>query len=85
MKDYESKLLNGESFNYADRNNRKHDLLDGTPPGRFDTSYVNRPKGSGAVHSHPNMTIVKIESQQLLIIQSNPSRVLEIKKETDGW
>ncbi|MGK0552684.1 DUF3114 domain-containing protein [Enterococcus faecalis] len=36
MKDYESKLLNGESFNYADRNNRKHDLLDGTPPGRFD-------------------------------------------------
>ncbi len=30
------KVLNGESFNYANRNNRTHELLDSSPPGRFD-------------------------------------------------
>lgn len=35
-KNYEEKLMNGESFNYANRNDQQHDLLDGNPPGRFD-------------------------------------------------
>ena len=34
--EYQEKVLNGESFNYANRNNRTHELLDSSPPGRFD-------------------------------------------------
>jgi hypothetical protein len=33
---YQQKLMNGESFNYANRNNQQHELLDSAPPSRFD-------------------------------------------------
>ena len=42
--EYQEKVLNGESFNYANRNNRTHELLDSSPPGRFDHQLRKQPK-----------------------------------------
>ena len=39
------KVLNGESFNYANRNNRTHELLDSSPPGDLIINYEKQPKG----------------------------------------
>ena len=38
------KVLNGESFNYANRNNRTHELLDSSPPGDLIINYENSQK-----------------------------------------
>ena len=37
--------MNGESFNYANRNNRTHELLDSSPPGDLIINYEKQPKG----------------------------------------
>ena len=37
--------MNGESFNYANRNNRTHELLDSSPPGDLIINYENSQKG----------------------------------------
>ena len=43
--EYQEKVLNGESFNYANRNNRTHELLDSSPPGDLIINYENSQKG----------------------------------------
>ena len=42
--EYQEKVLNGESFNYANRNNRTHELLDSSPPGDLIINYEKQPK-----------------------------------------